>query len=432
MSKTLDINVHHITRVEGHGNIRVKATDGTIEKVEWQVPEAPRFFEAMVRGRKWEDIQTITSRICGICSFAHSLACIKAIEDAMGIEISEQTDKLRVLALYGEFIESHFLHVGYLVAPDLLGVKSVVPLVATHLEVVKTIVRLHKLGNVMMEILGGRRTHPVSLVPGGFAKLPTEKDLRDLKAMIEGAIPDAKALIEVVTSLAGKIPAFDRDTEYVALKAPGEYPFYHGEIASTDVPQTVPVREFKSVVNEYVSPQSTAKWAKWHRDSYAVGALARFNVNYKELTPWSTEIANALGLKPGCCNPYMNNIAQVVECVQSCEDSLKLIDELLCAGIKPEKPHVTPKAGWGAGSVEAPRGILFHSYEFDKNGICVGGNLTIPTNQNHANIQKDFEALVPQVMDRSQDEVRFLLEMLVRAYDPCISCSTHYLDVEFV
>jgi coenzyme F420-reducing hydrogenase alpha subunit len=432
MSKTLDVNVHYITRVEGHGNIRVKATDGTIEKVEWQVPEAPRFFEAMVRGRKWEDIQTITSRICGICSFAHSLACIKAIEDAMGIEISEQTDKLRVLALYGEFVESHFLHVGYLVAPDLLGVKSVVPLVSTHLEVVKTIVRLHKLGNVMMEMLGGRRTHPVSLVPGGFAKLPTEKDLRDIKAMMEKAIPDVKALLEVIASLAGKIPSFDRDTEYVALKAPGEYPFYHGEIASTDVPQTVPVREFKSVVNEYVHPQSTAKWCKWHRDSYAVGALARFNINYKELTPWATDLANSLGLKPGCCNPYMNNVAQVVECVQTFEDSIKLIDELLSAGIKSEKPHVTPKAGWGAGSVEAPRGILFHSYEFDKNGICVGGNLTIPTNQNHANIQKDFEALVPQIIDRSQDEVRLLLEMLVRSYDPCISCSTHYLDVEFV
>ncbi|MFW5914857.1 MAG: nickel-dependent hydrogenase large subunit, partial [Planctomycetota bacterium] len=174
----IDIDVHHVTRVEGHGNIVVNASDGDIEKVEWQVPEAPRFFEAMVRGRSYEDIQTIVSRICGICSCTHSLAATKAVEDAMDIEVSEQSDKLRVLLLNGEQIESHVLHLGYLVAPDLLGEKSVVPLVSSHNDLVRTIVRCHALGNKLMEVVGGRMTHPVSLRPGGFGQLPTEKQLR--------------------------------------------------------------------------------------------------------------------------------------------------------------------------------------------------------------------------------------------------------------
>jgi len=186
------------------------------------------------------------------------------------------------------------------------------------------------------------------------------------------------------------------------------------------------------VANEYVTGQSTAKWAKWHRDSYAVGALARYNLNADHLLPLAKKTAKAFDLKKGCCNPYMNSVAQVIESVQVVEHSLQLIDELLTAGIKYETLHVKPKAGMGVGAVEAPRGVLFHRYAFDDDGRCVSANCCIPTNQNHGNIQKDFEALVPQIMDRSQDEIRQMLEMLVRAYDPCISCSTHFLDVEFV
>lgn len=432
MAKTVNISVNHVTRVEGHGNIRLRADDGKVEHVEWQVPEAPRFFEAMVRGRSFEDIQTIVSRICGICSVTHSMAAVKGVEDAMGIEVSEQTDKLRLLCHYGEQIESHILHVGYLVAPDLLGANSVIPLVESHPDLVKTVIRLHRLGNSWMELIGGRMTHPITLKPGGFTAIPSEQELRDLKKSIEDAIPDVKILIEALLALADKLPDFNRDTEYIALTDPDYYTFYHGDITSTDTDEIVPVQEFEGVVNEYVVPQSTAKWCKWHRDSYAVGALARFNVNADKLLPMAAETAKQFGLKQGACNPYLNNVAQVIECVQVAEHSLQLIDEVLTAGLKPEPVKVEPKAGEGVGSVEAPRGILFHRYEFDDKGLCVKANICIPTGQNHANIQKDFEALAPQIIDREEDEIRLLLEMLVRSYDPCISCSTHYLDVEFV
>jgi coenzyme F420-reducing hydrogenase alpha subunit len=432
MSKTVDIHVKHVTRVEGHGNIRVCAKDGTIEKLEWQVPEAPRFFEAMVRGRKFEDIQTIVSRICGICSVTHSLAAIKAIENGMGIEISEQTDKLRILTHYGEQLESHILHVGYLVTPDLLGQKSVVPVVGTHPDVVNTVIDLHRLGNLVMTKLAGRKTHPVRLVPGGFSMLPTAKDLRELRQEFVDAVPKLTALAEVVASLAGGLPDFSRDTEYIGLKNDPTYPFYHGKIASTDTAELTSAQDFEEVVNEYMVSQSTAKWAKWHRDSYMVGALARFNLNGDKLMPLAKKTAEMLGLKQGCCNPYMNSVVQVVESVQVVERSIELIDEILTAGIKHERPSYKVCAGNGAAAVEAPRGILFHRYEFDDNGLCVAANISIPTNQNHGNIQKDFEALVPQIIDLDQDVIRQQMEMLVRAYDPCISCSTHYLDVEFV
>ena len=432
MSKTVNVSVNHVTRVEGHGNIRLRASDGKVEHVTWQVPEAPRFFEAMVRERSFEDIQTIVSRICGICSVTHSMAAIKGIEDAMGIEVSEQTDKLRILCHYGEQIESHILHVGYLVAPDLLGQKSVIPLVESHPHVVKTVIRLHRLGNTWMEIIGGRMTHPITLKPGGFTAIPSEKKLLELKKAIEDGVADLKILIEVVLSLADKLPALERDTEYIALKYPDYYTFYHGDIASTDTDEKVPIHEFERVVNEYVSPQSTAKWCRWHRDSYAVGALARFNLNAEKLLPMAADTAKQFGLKKGACNPYLNNVAQVVECAQVAEHSLQIIDELLTKGLKAEPVKVEPKAGEGVGCVEAPRGILFHRYEFDDKGLCTKANICIPTGQNHANIQKDFEAFAPQIIDRDQDEIRLLLEMLVRSYDPCISCSTHFLNVEFV
>ncbi|MBN1525893.1 MAG: Ni/Fe hydrogenase subunit alpha [Spirochaetales bacterium] len=428
----VDINVKHVTRVEGHGNIRVKASDGTIEKVEWQVPEAPRFFEAMVKGKSYEDIQTIVSRICGICSVTHSLAAIKGVEDALGITVSPQTDKLRILMHYAEQIESHVLHVGYLVAPDLLGQKSVVPLVASHPDVVKTIITAHKTGNDGMELIGGRMTHPVTVKPGGFSKLPTNQELLGYKKQLEATIPLLSTIADVVLSLAGKLPAFDRPTEYISLTMPEYYTFYHGKIKSTDIDELTDIHQFESVANEYVSPQSTAKWCKWHRESFAVGALARFNNNAEQLLPLAKSVAEKFGLKKGNCNPYFNNVAQVVEAVQVVEHSLQLIDDLLTAGIKPEKPVSKPKAGEGVGCVEAPRGILYHRYAFDDDGKCIKANICIPTGQNHGNIQKDFEAFVPQIIDRPQEEITLLLEMLVRSYDPCISCSTHFLNVEFV
>ncbi|MBP8303361.1 MAG: Ni/Fe hydrogenase subunit alpha [Phycisphaerae bacterium] len=434
MSPTTKIHVHHVTRVEGHGNILVRAANGKVEQVEWQVPEAPRFFEAMVRGHSYQDIQTIVSRICGICSITHSLASTKAVENALGLEVSEQTDRVRILMHYSEQLQSHVLHVGYLAAPDFFGVPSAVALAAKAGEAVKTVIRLHRLANEWSDLIAGRTTHPVTLTPGGLTRIPTEQQFRDLQQRLKDSVKDLQAVVEVVLSVAGNIPKFERPTEYVSLKQdnPPTYTFYHGEITSTDAKRTVAINDWKTVANEYVPDQSTSKWTRWHRDAYAVGALARFNNNADLLSPLAKGVAKQFGLKKGCCNPFMNTVAQLVECAHVVETSIQMIDRLLTKGIKQEKVKVKPRAGKASGCVEAPRGILFHEYEFDKKGICQGADICIPTGQNHGNIQKDFEALVPQILHEGQDAVRHKLEMLVRSYDPCISCSTHALNVTFV
>ncbi len=434
MSKKVDVNIEYLTRVEGHGNIVVNANNGNIKKCEWQVVESPRYFESMVVGRNWKELHHITSRICGICSIAHTLASLKATESALDIEISEQDKLLRKLALHGENIQSHILHLGYLALPDLMDSKSIVPLVSSHKEEVKTVIRLHRLANEMSELTGGRTTHPQRLIPGGFSKTPSEEELEELKKRLENSMEDLNTVKNLFKKLANKFPDFSRETEFISLKTEDEYALYDGILASTDT-GTAPVDNYLDFTNEYIVPQSTAKYTKHNRESYMVGALARLNNNFEKLTTTAKEIANTFGIKPMTHNPFMNNIAQLVECVHSIEDSVRIIEELKNRGIEPVGPYNQPdidvKKGRGIGVVEAPRGILFHDYTYDKNGVCKEANCIIPTNQNHGNIQADMEKMVPKILGKPKEEIEINLEMLVRAYDPCISCSTHYLDVEF-
>jgi len=431
MSEDVRIKVEHVTRVEGHGNMVLNTKNGEVEEVQWQVSEAPRFFEVMVLGRDYSQLSTITSRICGICSIGHTLASLKATESAMGVGISDQTLLLRKLALHGENIQSHILHVGYLVAPDLLGAGSVFPLINTHKDAVIKIVKVHRLANEMCDLICGRTTHPITMVVGGFTKVPKEKELVDLKSRIESTLSTAEGVAGIILANSDRLPDFSRETEYVGLTSDEEYALYDGVIASTDTGRYA-VKEYQSVVNEYVVPQSTAKYARHERASYMVGALARFNLNSVKLSPLAREVADNFGLRATCYNPFMNSVAQIVEIVHDLEDSISIIDKLLNRGLEEEDAKVEVKAGRGIGAVEVPRGILFHDYTIDEKGKCIGANCVIPTNQNHANIQKDMEAFAPSLLDKPRKEIELNLEMLVRAYDPCISCSAHYLNVKFV
>lgn len=432
-TKDLNIDIHHVTRVEGHGNILVNAKDGKIEDIRWEIPESPRFYEAMLRGRSWDEAAHITSRICGICSAGHTLASIRATEDAFGMTPSPQTWRLRKLLSHGGTIQSHVLHVCFLVLPDLLDVGSVLPLAETHPEAVQIALRMKKLGNDIADVIGGRAVHPISAVVGGFTRIPTEDELNMLKEKLVAAVDDAKALVGLLKTLAGGIPDFKRHTEFISLKWGQEYPWIDGDIVSSAA-GIVPYREYLGVTNEFIIPYSTAKRAKNKQESYLVGALARFNNNYDQLNATGREIAETLGLKPVSHNPFMNNVAQVVETGHCIEDAIATINQLLEDGLGEEPVEVMIKAGRGVGAVEVPRGILFHDYTYDEKGIIQKANLIIPTNQNHANIEEDMKSWVPELMenDAGQDEVAHKLEMLVRAYDPCISCSTHMLRVDFV
>lgn len=432
IKRDLRIRVEHLTRVEGHGNIVVNVSKGRIEDCRWEVVEAPRFFEAMVRGRKWYEIHHITSRICGICSIGHTLASLQATEAAMGIGISEQTLLLRKLALHAENLQSHILHVGYLVLPDLMGVGSVVPLAQSHPDELKTVIGIHRLANEFSATICGRTTHPQRLVPGGFARYPKAEELKDLRQRLVEALLDLKTVAKLVQSLSGRIPPFNRETEYIALKSDQEYALYHGQIGSSDGGTWAP-SQYKEVTNEFCVPHSTAKYTRHNRDSYMVGALARFNLNAHKLAPEAKAVAKLFKLEPVCYNSFMNNLAQIVECLHSVEDSIRIIDVILERGLAMEDiPSLKLRAGRGVSAIEVPRGILFHDYAYDQTGACIEANLIIPTNQNHNNIHQDLQALLPSLLDKTEKEIELGLEMLVRAYDPCISCSVHCLRVKFI
>jgi len=431
-AKTLDVRVEYVTRVEGHGNIVARVEDGELVECRMEIIESPRFFEAMLRGRSWQDAMFLTTRICGICACGHGSASLKATEDAMGFERSEQTGRLRRIVLHAEQLDSHWLHVYFLVAPDLLGAPSVIPLAKTHTDVVLRAMRLKALATHICRVLVGRHTHPIGMVPGGYMKLPSVRTLEELRAEVAKVEPDVQATVDLFATLA--MPDFARETEYESITHPDEYAFFDGDLVTSDGDRAKP-HDYKKIIHESVVRHSSAKHVKNKRESLMVGALARFNNNHKQLVPQAKAAAQKLGLKAPSTNTFHNNTAQVVETVHCYYDILRLLDELIEAGIQDEKPPLKwpGQAGEGIGIVEVPRGTLVHQYQYDKNGIVTGANLVIPTNQNLANIEADFRAYVPQLMDegKSQDQVRHGLEMLVRAYDPCISCSTHLVEVEF-
>lgn len=433
----IHVNVHHLTRVEGHGNILVDIKKGTVERCEWQVPEAPRFFEAMVRGRHYTEVSRIVSRICGICSVGHTLASVKATENALGMQVSSQTNKMRALLKHAENFDSHIVHVFFLATPDLLGAPSVFPLVATHGEVITKALKLKRFGHEWGSLIAGRTTHPTRVVAGGFSELPSLEDCKNLKARIlDEMSPDLNAMLDVALTLAPKFPKFSRPTEYMSLHSDQEYGLYDG-VVQTVMPngekERYPIADYRRCTNEYVNARSTAKYTKNKMESYMAGALARFNNNYEQLHPEAKKAADKLGLKPLCTNPYLNSAVQLVEIVHSVHESIRILDDIIREGIREEAPVKPMRHGEGNGAVEVPRGILFHHYKYDSDYLCLGGDCIIPTNQNHANIQLDFEKLVPELIqqDKNEKEMELALEMLVRAYDPCISCSTHYLNVEF-
>ncbi|HSH14063.1 MAG TPA: Ni/Fe hydrogenase subunit alpha [Desulfurivibrionaceae bacterium] len=424
MSPTRKVEIHHLTRVEGHGNIAIRIRDGKLEEARWEVVETPRFFEAILVGKKWENAPWLCGRICGICSIGHTLASIRATERAFGIGVPPAVEKFRLLLKHMETLQSHILHLCFLVIPDFLGTGSVLPLIDSQPETVKLAARLKNLANRACDLIGGRRLHPTRTVVGGFTMYPARGELASLQAELVAARVDLAALVELFAGFA--VPDFSRETEFVSLKGDERYPFLGGALISSDGVARGE-DDYLAMTNEYCVAQSTSKWSRLSRPSFAVGALARLTNNFPLLAPAARAVAWRFGLAPGNCNPFMNNVAQLVECVQVVEDSIVLSEELLATTWAEARQPVVPRAGRGVAAVEVPRGILYHCYEFDGEGRITKADCVIPTSQNHANIQHDLAALVEEMAaaGRSDAEIEHLAAMLVRAYDPCISCSVH-------
>lgn len=441
-SKNVQIDVHYLTRVEGHGNIVVDVKDGKLTKCEFQVIESPRFFESMLVGRSIWEAQHLTSRICGICACGHSLASIKAGEDALGVKPSEQTVILRKLLLHIEQLDSHILHIYILVAPDLLGVKSVFPLIQTHRPVIDMALRMKRMSDYGGEVLAGRHIHPISYVIGGLTQLPSKDGLEKLYKLMLEARKDGEETVQIIKTL--KFPEFQRPTQYLSLTNEQEYAFYDGDLVVSGKQRTK-VNDYRNLLKETVVDYSRAKIARINGQTYAVGALARFNNNSDKLHKKAKAIAAELGLKAPVHNPYLNTAAQLVEWVHCLEESIAILEKILKDGLDEGKVVVSSwpkrseigkikyKPNTGKSCVEVPRGSLFHEYTIDETAHITAANCVIPTNQNMGNLEDDMRKIVPELLGKkTQEQITFDLEMLARAYDPCISCATHLLDIKFV
>lgn len=441
-SRDVKIDVHYLTRVEGHGDITVDVKSGKLQECKFKVIESARFFETMLRGRLVYEAQHLTSRICGICSCGHSLASLKASEKAISVKPHEDTILLRKLLLHFEQMDSHLLHYYILVAPDLLGVKSIMPLIKTHRGVIDRAFRMKKMSDYGCEVLVGRHTHPISLAIGGMTKIPDKGELKKLHDMMIEARGDFDETVALFKQLT--LPSYERkEAQYVALSSDEEYAFYDGKI-NINGKKLIDDQDYLDVIKEEVRDYSSAKFVTVNGASYMVGALARFNLNAEKLNKKGKQAAAELGLVQPNYNTFMNTIAQVVEYGHCLEDAISIVERLLKDGVHEEKVLVAPfpkkdqwpiktKAGRGVGAVEVPRGILFHDYTVNEAGIVTDANCIIPTNQNINNLESDMKKIVSEIVDKqNKDEMTLTLEMLARAYDPCISCSTHLLDVKFI
>jgi coenzyme F420-reducing hydrogenase alpha subunit len=424
LDNPINIQVDHVARVEGHGNIKIGIKDGKLTECTWEVVETPRFFEVMFKGLSIDMAPLLAARVCGICSISHALASARAAEQALNIEIPETAQKVRLLAKHAETLQSHVLHLFFLVAPDFLNVGSVIPIMESHPQVVEIATQLRGFANQASDLITGRTSHPMVIKVGGLTQVPRKKQFRKLLNDLDAAIPYLWKAIDVFKDLS--MPEFERETEFISLRGEDHYPFIGGDLLSSDGVH-MPEDEYQAMTNEYLVDFSTSKFCKLSRESFAVGALARFNNNFDYLHPIAKNVAEEIGLKPGSHNPFFHNLAQLVECVHVLFASKEMIVELIASDTSEFMAPYQVCECEGVGAIEAPRGILYHHFRIDKEGKIAQANCVIPTGQNHANIHHDLQKLVADLASQgnAKEEISKRAQMLVRAYDPCISCSVH-------
>jgi sulfhydrogenase subunit alpha len=423
---TRTITVDHLARVEGHGGVTVELDGDNVRRVTFDIFEGIRLFEALVRGRDHQEVPGIVSRICAICSHGHAITSIHALEDALGIEVSPQTRTLRDLAYQGQFIESHALHFFCLALPDFMGQPSVVGVASVAPDAVAMALRLKKLGNRLQEVLGGRAVHPVNYVVGGFGRLPSLSELEELRDALGRGLDDCRAVLPVLQGV--KIPAFVNEHVRCAAVVPQDRAFFFGDTVRLSDGPTIPAHDYRKLTNEYLVPHSHAKHSAHDGRSYMVGALARLTLHGDRIGGLARTVWEALGLTLPSSNIVMNDVAQVVELVYCVEHAKELVDELLSLGVAAESPvHYEPHACRGAAATEVPRGVLFHAYELDSAGRVVAADVITPTAQNFNNAEDQLRATVRDSRGEPDAVLRQRLEVVVRAYDPCISCSVHVI-----
>ena len=418
------LSVGTLTRVEGEGALHVRLKDGALDSVELNIYEPPRFFEAFLRGRAHTEPPDLTARICGICPVAYQISACNAIENACGVQPDPEIVELRRLLYCGEWIHSHMLHVYLLHAPDFLGYPDAMTMARDHRDDVERGLRLKKAGNQLMELVGGRAIHPVNVRVGGFYSVPTRSQLAPLGEQLRRALDDAVATVEWVSGFG--FPDLELDHEMLALSQGGRYPLENGVIARS-AGQPFGLSDFTEHVRESQVQHSTALHATLDGGRHLTGPLARYCLNSSALSPIAAQAAAAAGLSAECRNPFRSIIVRAVEVVYAIEEALRIIGDYQ----RPARPFVDvpARAGVGHGASEAPRGVLYHRYEIDSAGLVSAATIIPPTSQNQAAIEADLAGVVSDNLALDDAALTALCERVIRSYDPCISCATHFLTL---
>jgi len=419
------IKVDYLARVEGEGRLYIKIRQGKVEKVEVGIFEAPRFFEAFLRGRKYLEVPDITARICGICPIAYIMSSSKALEKILGIKVSEEIEHLRRIIYLAEWIESHVLHVAMLHAPDFVGCQSVFDMYKQYPDFVKNSLKLKAWGNKIIEVIGGRPVHPVSCRVGGFHRVIKKNELIPLLKDIKSLKRIAKEFLEFILEL--PIPEVKRDIEYVSLKGKEKYPILKGRVVSNKGLNITEDELEKAIKVEQAPYSNSLRYKIKNRGTYITGPIARFNNNYDLLKPEVREVIESHGYKAPLINTYQSIIARAAEVYHAVLELEELINEYR----EPKYPYVEggERAGQEAAITEAPRGMLYHFYELNSNGYVVNANIIPPTSQNLAAMEEDLAHIAPILSEMDYDKAQWLAEQTIRNYDPCISCSVHMIKL---
>jgi coenzyme F420-reducing hydrogenase alpha subunit len=423
------IRVAALARVEGEGALTIRLRDGRVEAVQLRIFEAPRYFEAFLRGRHMQEVPDLTARICGICPVAYQMSSCHALERLAGVEVTGPLRDLRRLLYCGEWIESHTLHIYLLHAPDFLGYESALALAQArpeYADLVRNALRLKKVGNAVVSLLGGRAIHPINVRVGGFYRLPAKQELLPLAEQLQDVHELARQTVRWAASL--DFPPVEHDYEFVALRHDSEYPMNEGRLVSSRG-LDIAMSDFPDHFEEYQVPYSNAlQCRRKSGGAYQVGALARWNLNRDRVPASVRQAAAETGLAWPCRNPYASIVARSLEVLYAVEEALRLI----AAYEPPDRPAVPfePRAGQGAWITEAPRGILYHRYETDASGIIRQASIIPPTSQNQLQIEHDLLQIAPRLVDLPEAEAALQAEKVIRNYDPCISCATHFLKLK--
>jgi len=419
--------VKALSRVEGEGALYVRLKDNQVEHVELNIYEPPRFFESFLRGREIHEVPDITARICGICPVAYQMSSCHALEKALGISVTPEIRTLRRLLYCGEWIESHVLHMFLLHAPDFLGYESGISMAGDHREVVEKALRMKKIGNEILEVLGGRAIHPINVTVGGFYRAPNVEALKKLLPELEWGFEAAKEMLDLVSTF--EFPDLEMDYECVSLKHPEEFPMNEGRVVSTSG-LNIAIEQYEGHFAEQHMPQSTALHSVKLPEGvpYLVGPLSRVNLCFDQLSPAAKRAAESCGVVWPSRNNFQSIVARGIEVIDAFEEAIKIVKSYNAQPSQSRVPF-TPKAGSGCHATEAPRGLIYHRYRIGDDGLIAEAKIVPPTSQNQGQIESDLRAYLPRVASFDDAVATQKCEHLIRNYDPCISCSTHFLDL---